>query len=111
MNDATTLDRPVQPTLQVRQIVPGQNYREHYDAKALADLREQAVSGVVDLDGGPGRLPVLVDDVDEVRRGRLTGEVRGEAVAFQQVHHCLQLPCQGHRPEEHMRHCSLRSYC
>ena len=41
MNDATTLDRPVQPTLQVRQIVPGQNYREHYDAKALADLREQ----------------------------------------------------------------------
>ena len=41
MIDATTLDRPVQPTLQVRQIVPGQNYREHYDAKALADLRDQ----------------------------------------------------------------------
>ena len=37
MNDARTLDRPVQPTLQVRQIVAGQNYREHYDAKALAD--------------------------------------------------------------------------
>jgi ParB family chromosome partitioning protein len=41
MNDTTTQDRPVQPTLQVGQIVPGQNYREHYDAKALDELREQ----------------------------------------------------------------------
>ena len=53
MNDATTLDRPVQPTLQVRQIVPGQNYREHYDAKALADLREQVKAAPEYAEGKP----------------------------------------------------------
>ena len=41
MNDEATLERPAQPTLKVRQIVPGQNYREHYDPKAMTQLREQ----------------------------------------------------------------------
>lgn len=41
MNDEATLDCPAQPTLKVRQIVAGQNYREHYDPKAMTQLREQ----------------------------------------------------------------------
>ena len=78
MNDATTLDRPVQPTLQVRQIVPGQNYREHYDAKALADLREQVKAA------GGIKSPIMVrphptrDGVWEIVYGHRRWMVAGE---------------------------------
>lgn len=78
MNDAATLDRPVQPTLQVRQIVPGQNYREHYDAKALADLREQVKAA------GGIKSPIMVrphpsrDGVWEIVYGHRRWMVAGE---------------------------------
>ena len=78
MNDATTLDRPVQPTLQVRQIVPGQNYRAHYDAKALADLREQVKAA------GGIKSPIMVrphpsrDGVWEIVYGHRRWMVAGE---------------------------------
>ena len=78
MNDATTLDRPVQPTLQVRQIVAGQNYREHYDAKALADLREQVKAA------GGIKSPIMVrphptrDGVWEIVYGHRRWMVAGE---------------------------------
>jgi len=78
MNDARTLDRPVQPTLQVRQIVAGQNYREHYDAKALADLREQVKAA------GGIKSPIMVrphptrDGVWEIVYGHRRWMVAGE---------------------------------
>lgn len=46
--DSNRLDALVQPTLKVRQIVSGPNYRENYDAAAMAELEDglRAAGGV-----------------------------------------------------------------
>ena len=78
MNDATMLDIPAQPTLKVRQIVPGQNYREHYDRKAMAELREQVKAA------GGVKSPIMVrphptrEDVWEIVYGHRRWIVAGQ---------------------------------
>ena len=78
MNDASALNIPAQPALKVRQIVPGQNYREHYAPKAMAELREQVKAA------GGIKSPIMVrphpaqDGVWEIVYGHRRWIVAGE---------------------------------
>jgi ParB family transcriptional regulator, chromosome partitioning protein len=71
-----------QPTLKLHLLVPGQNYREHYDEQAMAELREQIVAA------GGVQTPVLArphptregyfEIIAGERRSRCARELYGE---------------------------------